>query len=599
MNPSTILYLIGSFSIFLGERMFEGSDPVRWTLDGLGVVVALSALASRAGSLSRHPSATRLALFFYAISMSSIVFYVLQQKDTVAAFGFAEDTTKQVRTALQVLIPLAWFVGALPAFGLNRTLAASPKSVHPLRVSAAWEGGLGVGLGVAMLFPLNWLAHEHNERFDFGFFKTTKVGEATHKAVDALNEPVRAVLFFPPSSEVLSEVRPYFDDLEGPNLSVEIIDHAMDPEQAKVWKIKDNGNVAIVMGEKVETIKLSDKLDTAKKDLRKLDQKVQAAILKLSREKRTVYFTVGHDEAYWKNAAGEDSNLDSFKKVLEGLNFKVKELGMDDGLGSAVPDDAAIVFVTGPKKPFFAEEVAALKNFRDAGGSLFLMLEPTDEPDAPLAELAGVSFDWTPVMSDKAFLRVTGGPGDHAFIGTNKFTSHESVTTLSKHSTEAVLITPTAGSIAELDNHPGKVTVTVKGMPEWFHDRNGNFEFDTSDEKRGGVELAAIASGPAASEGTDGTGKSEWRAAVIGDATLASNMFIRNPANAAYLVDTIGWLTSDPAVGGETENEEDVKIQHTKEGEALWFYGTSAMVPALVFVAGAWRVARRRKQGAA
>lgn len=594
MNPSTILYLVGSFSIFLGERMFEGSDPVRWALAGLGVVTALAAVGSRLGSMARHPSATKLALLFYAISMSSIVFYVLQQKDVMGTLGLADDTTKQLRVGLQAMIPLAWVVGALPAFGLNRTLAASPHSVHPLRVKAAWEGGLAVALGLAMLFPLNYLAHEHNERFDFGFFKTTAVGDATKRAADALNEPIRVVLFFPPSSEVLSEVRPYFDELEGPNVSVEVLDHAMDPEQAKVWKVKDNGNVALVMGEKVETIKLTDKLDTAKKDLRKLDQKVQAAILKLSREKRTVYFTVGHDEAYWKNAAGEDSNLDSFKKILEGLNLKVKELGMDDGLGVAVPDDAAIVLVTGPKKPFFAEEIASLQAFRDRGGSLFLFLEPTDEPDQALAALVGVSYDWTTVMSDKAFLRVTGGPADHAYVGTNKFTSHESVTTLSKHSSEAVLVTPSAGSISELDNHPGKVTVTVKGMPDWFHDRNGNYEFDKDSEKRGAIEIAAVASGPA--EGGD---KAEWRGAVISDVTFASNVFIRNPANAAYLVDTIGWLTSDPAVGGTTENEEDVKIQHTKEGEALWFYGTSAMVPALVFVAGAWRVSRRKKQGAA
>ncbi len=595
MNPQTLLYVIGSAALFLGERLFEGADVARIALDVLGVLLVGLAVLGRATSLARHPVATRRALGFYALSMSSALFYILQMKDVIGEAGFDAERVDQLRTALQALVPLVWLVGALPAFGLNRTLAASPHSVHPLRVSAAWEGGLGVALGIGMLFPLNWLAHEYNERWNFSYFKVTEVGEATRRAAEALPEPIRVVLFYPPASEVVGELKPYFDELEGDNVSVEVMDHAMDPEQAKAWKIRDNGNIALVLGEKVETIKIADKMDSAKKDLRKLDSKVQTSLLKLARDKRTVYFTVGHDELYWKNAPGEETNLDTFKKALESLNFKVKELGIDDGLAQAVPDDAALVFVVGPKKPFFPEELAALQAFRDGGGALFLMLEPTTEDMSGLAALAGVTADLaSPVLSDKAYLPISKGIIDRANVGTNKYTSHESVTQLSKRSAEAILITPTAGSISEAEGHPGKVTMTVKGMADWFHDLDGDYENDKEAEKRGGFELAAVASGPTSSgEAT------EWRAAVVADATLASNAFIRNPANAVYLIDTVAWLTADSALGGETESEEDVRIQHTKEDEGLWFYGTSALIPALVFVVGAMRVRRRSTKGAA
>jgi len=595
MNPVTLLYLMGSFVVFLAERMFEGSDMMRWSADALGVLLVLAAFGARMGSFGRHPQATKLASAFMALSASAGLLYVLQLRDVLDALGVQQgDSEDHLRTALQCAIPLVWLVGLLPAAGLNRTLAASPHSVHPLRMRSAWDGGLAVALGVAMLFPLNWLAHENNQKFDYSYFKTTAVGEATKKAVDALNEPVRAVLFFPPGSEVLEEVKPYFDDLEGANLSVEVMDHAMEPEQAKEWKVRENGNIALVMGEKVEIIKLGDKLDSARKDLRKLDSKVQTALLKLSREKRTAYFTVGHDEFYWKNAESDQSNIESLKKVLEAQNFKVKELGIDDGLAQKVPEDAAIVFVVGPKKPFFPEEIAALKAFRDQGGALFLMLEPGEEDMSGLADVAGVTFDGaTKVMSDKSFLPLERGTIDHQNVGTNKFTSHESVTTLTKHANEAVLITPGAGSIDEAKDHPGKVTMTVKGMPDWFHDLNGNFEFDKDTEKRGALQIAAVASGPAA-----GGEKSEWRIAVTSDATLASNYFIRNAANAYYLVDTVAWLTQDPALGGETESEEDAKLTHSKEDESKWFWATTAVLPLLVLAFGAARV-NSRKKGAA
>jgi hypothetical protein len=87
---------------------------------------------------------------------------------------------------------------------------------------------------------------------------------------------------------------------------------------------------------------------------------------------------------------------------------------------------------------------------------------------------------------------------------------------------------------------------------------------------------------------------------VIGSAQWASNGILRgSQANAVYFWETMGWLTNDPALSGETESEEDVKIQHTKEGEAVWFYGTSVLVPAGVLLLGLFRVTRRSRKGAA
>jgi hypothetical protein len=593
MSPSGISFLIGYVCIFAAERMFGGNDMVRYALLGTGALLNAAALALRAMTLGKHPAATKAALGFYAVSIFSLVVYAVGGKDMIEGLGLSTESAGQVQTAVQALVPLLWFIGALPALAIDRTLNASPHSVHPRRLQTAIEGGLALAFGLGMLFPMNWLAKEYNERYDYGFYKTTAVGESTRSIVDNLTEPIRVVLFFPASSDVLREVEPYFDGLEGPNVTVEVMDQSMEPELAKDWKIKDNGNVAFVRGEAVEIVKLGDKLDAAKKELRKLDSKVQTALLKLARDKRTAYFTVGHEEAYWKGAATPEENIEALKTGIEGLNFKVKDLGVDDGLAQAVPDDAAVVFITGPKQPFLPEEIKAIQDYRDRGGAVFLMLEPTETPDTALVALFGLDYTAVPVLSDKNFLKVTGGLSDRAFIGTNKYSSHESVTTLSKNSAQAVLITPKTGALKEATgDHAGKVTVTVKGMPEWFADTNGNYEFDKDTETRGaGLDIAAVVAGPS-------SGDKEWRAAVIADSTWASNALLAQvPANQFFVKDTLSWLTQDPALSGEVENEEDVKIQHTKEGESMWFYGTSALVPALVFLGGLVRVNSRRRKG--
>lgn len=591
MSPSAISYLIGAFLVFLGERMFEGTP--RYALDGVGALLVFFALGLRATTLGKHPAATKRALGLYALSAASVLLYAASGRDVVAKLGLEGDAAAHLRVALHALTPLVWAIGAFPAIAIDRTLHASPRSVHPLRLRTALEGGLALALGLGMLFPINYLATEYNERFDYSFFKTTAVGPSTRELVENVDEPMRAVLFFPTSSEVLREVRPYFDDLEGANLSVEVMDMAMVPDLAKQWKVREDGVVAFVKGEAVETVKIGTDEKSARKELRKLDSKVQTALLKLAREKRTAYFTVGHDEFFWKNAASDDENTDTLKKVVEQLNFKAKELGLDDGLAQAVPDDAAIVFITGPRKPFLAEEIEALKAYRDRGGAVFLMLEPSETPDPALAALFGVTYTNAPILSDKRFVPISRGIADRANIGTEKFGSHESVTALNKAGPQAAIITPKAVAVAEAPDHPGKVTVTVKGSPEWWADLDGNYEFDGPAEKRGGLDLAVVASGPAASD-------AEWRAAVVGDATWVSNLFVRQvPGSQLYLIETIGWLTQDPALGGEVESEEDTKIQHSREGEAAWFYGTSVVVPAMVFIGGLARVSRRRKKGAA
>jgi len=600
MSLSALLFLLASAGGLLSERVFATNDMLHWPLLALSGLLFLMALGSRASSLRRHPKATRLALFFYALAGTSVLFYILQLRDTVDALGLTGDTAEHFRVAMQCAMPLFWLIGALPALGLDGTLNASPHSVHPLRLRMALDGGLGVAFGIAMLFPINYLANENNQRFDFGFFKTTGVGTATRNLVENLNEPMRAVLFFDPASEVLGEVRPYFDDISGPNLTVEEMDQAMNPEEAKQWKVKDNGNVVLIRGEgddeRSEVIKLGTDITAARKELRKLDSKVQTSMLKLARNKRTAYFTVGHDELYWKNAKDESENIDLLKKGIEGLNFKVKELGADDGLAVSVPDDAAVVFITGPKRPFSPEEIKSLQDYRDRGGSLFIMMEQGDYPDPELAALAGASFDAGPLCSDKAYAKVSGGPTDKAYIITNKFSSHESITDLGKNAAQLPMVLVNAGGVKELPQHAGKYSTTVKGMTDWWSDTNGNYDFDKDAEKRGGFEVAGVATGPATGEGD----KSEWRVAIVGDASWASNLVIRQfAANQIYLSETLAWLTKDPALGGQVENEEDVKIQHTKEGEAVWFYGTSALVPALVLAAGALRVRSRRQKGAA
>jgi hypothetical protein len=141
---------------------------------------------------------------------------------------------------------------------------------------------------------------------------------------------------------------------------------------------------------------------------------------------------------------------------------------------------------------------------------------------------------------------------------------------------------------------------TIKGMPGTWSDSNRNFEFDDGAEKRGDPVLA-MAVGPknpskrqkiadAVEEAEEPA--PEPRLLAFADVDVASDLFIQNRANQLALLDGVAWLAGDAAPAAAPNEEEDLKIQHLKGDELVWFYLPVFLVPALVLVAG-FAVARR------
>jgi hypothetical protein len=594
------LTILGFLGMFLGERTFGGSELTRWVLDGLGllaVVVALvlrlRALTSAVGDFRRR--ALRASLVLTVAALLGVLLYALGQDPVTDSLGFSDEGAGRWHVAFSALWPVFVLAGLVPLILVDRAIGASPLAPHPARVRDAVDSGLTLALAVALLFPLNYLAHEFNHRWDVAYFKTTAPGTATQALVQNLEQPVQVVLFFPTASDVGREVLPYFEALQSPNLTVEVLDHALAPVRAKDLKVRDNGNIAFVQGEHTETLKIGTDLDKARRTLKKLDSEVQKKLLTLAKGERKAYFTAGHGELDWRGTEGPDTKITLLKKVLEALNFKVETLGIGEGLATAVPDDASIVFVMGPTDPFLPAEVQALEAFRAGGGSLFIAMEPA-LPDGkvtglePLLATLGVTWSPVKVVTDdpKTYLPIQGGIMDRQNLGTNRYSSHESVTTLSKNRQVAWMAVSGAGSFEETKDHLGKVTATVRTLAEAWDDQNGDFEFQEGTEARKVRDLAVVASGPAAAD-------AEYRAVIVGDANFAADLLLSNlKANAQFVIDAANWLLHDEDLAGEVNDEEDIKIVHSKEGQGLWFYGTTFLVPFLIGLLGFLRVRSRR-----
>ena len=157
-----------------------------------------------------------------------------------------------------------------------------------------------------------------------------------------------------------------------------------------------------------------------------------------------------------------------------------------------------------------------------------------------------------------------------------------------------------SGSLERAPGSTAKVDFAVRSMPGTFADENHDFKLDDA-EKPSIFNIAAAVTEPAAggakkAKKDKGKAPDEMRAFVLADADALSDLVLgRVMTNQLLFVDAVRWLGGEESFAGEVNTEEDVPIQHTKQKDLLWFYGTIFGAPALVLGLGLFFSRRSRR----
>jgi hypothetical protein len=592
--------LFGLLALYIGERSLSGGP--RWAVSGFGAALFLfgvvAALLRRNGAADERRAASGRVLAHYGIAVLGLALYAAGLDDV----GLLADG--KLETVVQVLWPALVVVGMAPAIALElaiRSAEQAPK-LEGWRAASAWRAAVIVVLGAVGFAGTNYAASQWNRKIDLSYFQTTKVGAANTSLLATLSKPVTFYLFFPPGNEVAEYARGYLDELvkASPLATIQMADQALDAELAKRLKVRNNGYLVIESDEKNETLRLGVDLEGAQSTLRKLDGEVHQRLMQVLRPARIAYLTTGHLERDWSPPADDKrAGLSDFKQILETLGYKVKRLGFGEGLGSKIPDDASVVIVPGATEPFLPPEREALHRYLDAGGRLLVFVDPdSGAGDAELLKPLGVQVSGKLVATDDArfMWRMSDRAETPYNLATIKSSAHPSSKTLADSSGRLGVLLAGAGSVTKVESPPAeaKITMTVRTMEKSWVDENGNGKADES-EKRSTFDLAAAVEKP---EKTDAAGAAipAMRAVVWGDADLIGNIVVRNQGNVAVVLDALRWLVGDEQLASEVESEEDVRIVHRKDEDAIWFYGTSVLIPVTVLVGGIFYTRRARQK---
>ena len=643
----TGILFFGLLCLFAGQRALAHMDTTSTVLTALGLLSVIGATGVRVWAFTRERGRRRtveavMLLCHAGVGVALLLYFFVAAKDDVEHKTYIMATVTWLIILGLSVIPLIMIETSLGFVGrdwfpVKGEKVADEAAVELFRVKEMATNGLTIALAAAFLMVTCNTMKDRDISKDVSYFKTSQPGSATVAMVNKMNAPLRVLLFFPDVNQVADEVEAYFRNLgdQTGKVVVERHDRYVSPALAKEHKVNADGTIVLLRGEpdekkdakkdekkpeekpdegpvasQSEKLTLPTDFSKARKDkLREFDADVQKALMKVVRAKRVAYFSVGHGELNDPKSTGPMENQDPLarstllKQLMSLLNYEVKDW---DGFGKPVPDDCTILFVLGPRHELLDEELAAIDDYLEKGGALLLVLDPQTKATnlGPLEGRLGVKFDPGVLMDDKEFMVQQHNSSDHRLILTNQFSSHASVTTLSRGGVRSGILLIESGHLlphdfmVEQGKEPPKRTWVVRSMSTSFVDLDGDKEYDDGSEKRDRYNIAAaIEDENDKSDKGKEEEKTGMRAMVFADSEAFSDVLLRKvPLIQALVVDAVKWLGGEEDLAGETISEKDVLIEHTKSEDVVWFYLSLVGAPLIILGLGLTSVMWRRRR---
>ncbi len=328
------------------------------------------------------------------------------------------------------------------------------------------------------------------------------------------------------------------------------------------------------------------------------EEKISNALLRVIRDQvKVVYFVTGHGEN--RLASKERTGYLAAKTAIEKENYEVRELLLASA--AAVPEDATVVVVAGPKKDLLAEELDKLAAYVERGGSLFVLVDPS-----PTTELSGFLESYGFKLGNDIIVDKRG-----QMVGAN-YLSPVVMEYSKKHAIvkdfNVVTVFPVARSvtIAE-DPTKGQHNLAKTGSSSWARSQGtleeDNVKFNPDKDQRGPINILSVRAVGKSEGGRSPTAKKtskidRWgRIVVAGDSDFAGNAHIKLMGNRDLFLNVINWLAEETAmISVRAKLPGLTPLTMTDQEGRVVFWVSVIIAPSLALVLGVGVVARRRRQ---
>jgi ABC-type uncharacterized transport system involved in gliding motility auxiliary subunit len=473
-----------------------------------------------------------------------------------------------------------------------------------------------IAVVLAILVGINWLAARRNKRWDLTAAKQFTLSDQTKKILQGLDKPLKMYVFALTDDHERFRARLQEYQYLSKNLQIEYVDPEKRPAVAqKYLPLQQSGTIVIDHNGQIERINS----DT--------EQAITNGLIKVIQGKQNkVYFVQGHDERTVEDS--EPRGYSTVGQYLVSDNFATETLMLAQV--RAIPEDATVVVIAGPRADFFPNEVELLKGYLARGGKLLVLLDPKERADSPpLTNLLAFLKDWGIETTDQVVINM---PGDYSvkegetldisqlgalpntdgtFVLAAKYLQHPMMAGLGRVTVVYRLARPitanTQGSNNRFPQNLVETTATSWGETDLkrLYDSGQVAREPGKGDKDGPLSLGAAVSAPVQDASSpkpgpenppsDDAPKKESRLAVFGDSDFASNQLLGAGRNADLFLNAVNWLAQqEDMIAIRPRDPEDRRITMTAAQQRFVFWFTIVVLPGLVLASGirAWWVRR-------
>ena len=467
-----------------------------------------------------------------------------------------------------------------------------------------WYGAgsaVSVLLVAGILGLVALLTGYHPMRWDTTAEQTQSLSPASLALLKEVTQPLMMTVFMPEGAgerQTAKEVSQLYG-YHNSKVSYRFVDPEREPLKAQQAGYRFAGNVLLDYQGKRQMADQTDE-NAITNALRKV----------LKKERQKVYFLTGHGERDLNDP--KPGGFQVAKTALDNEGYDIESLNLLSR--GAVPEDAAVVIVAGPKKPLLSTEVQALKAYLEKGGRLFIMLEPFED-----GGLAGFLAGYGLGLDNGLILDVNQVSQSLGLSAVMPLVSQYGPSKITEDFKNLVTIYPMARPLIVKQDHPNvSLLPLVATMPtsyeklgkEWI--KEDKAAFDAKTDKKGPFTVAVQAEikltppkdEPARKGGQD-KGKAEEKPpapaegsntylVVFGNTDFAANSFFNLFGNGDLFLNTTNFLAramEQITVRGAGK----AQLLTLKTGQ-VWtlFLVCLAGVPLVMLAAGIWAYRRRR-----
>jgi len=488
-------------------------------------------------------------------------------------------------------------------------LVGSLKRIKEILLSKkGWYGintAVMIIVFIAIMVITNYLGATGHKRFDVTASGKFTLAPQTVNLITGLNSTVEIIGFFPDSPEymdsrekalnLLEEYR-YYNKL----LSYRIVDPEVNPAMARQYRVKYNGTIVFVRGDKNKSVTAASEQDFTN------------ALLEVNGIKaKKIYFLSGHSERDLNNKSSV--GYSSAKTGLIRDLYRVASLNL--AKTQKIPLDCAVMVIAGASKAFPPDEFKAIREYLLENGKLLILADPN-----PPAQIAALTSEWgltilpgrirdkksfaPPDTSSPAVFRgnypplvITDGLDTTYFPGTapvDLTAGLKRVLAAAKKDDDTPDWPLSAAQLENLTILPVLLT-TKAGTLEKV---NGKDKKGTNEGSVPGAHLAMgamiVASKPlVVDEQVQDDTEKLTRIVVIGDSDFASNVHIQNGGNGDIFLNAINWLAEEEhLISIRPKQESFRRLLLGKTSARFVRFSSAGLLPFLVLVAGTvvwWR----------